>query len=70
MSDALPFIGTGLVFIPWLIIDLFRGKYFAAVIYGILFILSTFIRNLWSQGLWEEGWACIRWRLLSVFMQV
>ena len=55
MSDALPFIGTGLVFIPWLIIDLFRGKYFAAVIYGILFILSTFIREFMEPRLMGRG---------------
>lgn len=55
MSDALPFIGTGLVFIPWLIIDLFRGKYFAAVIYGILFILSTFIREFMEPRLMGKG---------------
>ena len=53
--DALPFIGTGLVFIPWLIIDLFRGKYFAAVIYGILFILSTFIREFMEPRLMGRG---------------
>ena len=41
--------------VPWLIIDLFRGKYFAAVIYGILFILSTFIREFMEPRLMGRG---------------
>lgn len=55
VSDALPFIGTGLVFIPWMIIDLFREKYFAAVIYGVLFILCTFIREFMEPRLMGKG---------------
>lgn len=45
LCDALPFIGTGLILIPWLMIELFRGEYLHALIYGVLFIVCSFIRE-------------------------
>lgn len=45
LCDALPFIGTGLILIPWLLVELFRGQYLNALIYGILFVICSFIRE-------------------------
>lgn len=55
LSDALPFIGTGLIFVPWLIIELFRGDIFHAVLYGCLFIICTFIREFVEPKLVGKG---------------
>lgn len=43
--DALPFIGTGTVFVPWMIIDILNGKYVLAAVYGILYVVCSFVRQ-------------------------
>lgn len=55
LCDALPFIGTGLILIPWLIIELFRGQYLNAVIYGVLFVVCSFIREFVEPKLVGKG---------------
>lgn len=55
ICDALPFIGTGLILIPWLIIEVFRGAYTHAVILGIIFIVCTFIREFIEPKLVGKG---------------
>ncbi len=46
LCDALPFIGTGTIFVPWIIIDIINGKYILASVYGILYIICSFVRQL------------------------
>ncbi len=46
VCDALPFIGTGTIFVPWMIIDILNGKYVMAAVYGILYIICSFVRQL------------------------
>ncbi len=43
--DALPFIGTGSVLIPWAIIELFQGKVLSAALLGTLYLVCSFIRE-------------------------
>lgn len=46
LCDALPFIGTGTIFVPWMIIDVINGKYVLAAVYGILYVVCSLIRQL------------------------
>lgn len=45
LCDALPFIGTGTIFVPWMIIDIVNGKYVLAAVYGILYVICSFVRQ-------------------------
>lgn len=45
LCDALPFLGTGTVFIPWLFIEVFRGKYALAAVYGVIYLICNFTRE-------------------------
>lgn len=46
LLDALPFIGTGLVLIPWTLIELLNQRYTNALILCILFIACSLSREL------------------------
>lgn len=46
LCDALPFIGTGTIFVPWMIIDILNGKYVLAAVYGLLYVICSFVRQL------------------------
>ena len=43
--DALPFIGTGTIFVPWMVIEIMNGKYVLAAVYGILYVICSFVRQ-------------------------
>ncbi|MDY5775802.1 MAG: AI-2E family transporter, partial [Lachnospiraceae bacterium] len=45
LCDALPFFGTGTVFIPWLLIKVFCGQYVLAAAYGIIYLICNFTRE-------------------------
>lgn len=45
LCDALPFIGTGTIFVPWMVIDIINGKYVLAAVYGILYVVCSFVRQ-------------------------
>lgn len=45
-SDALPFLGTGVVFVPWALIDVLMGDYVAAVIHLVIYLVCTFTRQI------------------------
>lgn len=45
VCDALPFIGTGTIFVPWMVIDVINGKYVLAAVYGILYLVCSFVRQ-------------------------
>lgn len=46
ICDALPFLGTGTVFIPWIIIEVVQGKYGYAVLYLVIYISCSMLREL------------------------
>ena len=45
LCDALPFLGTGTVFIPWIILTVFQGKYALAAGYAAIYIVCSIIRE-------------------------
>ena len=45
LCDALPFFGTGTVFIPWLLFKVFCGQYLLAGAYGIIYLICNFTRE-------------------------
>lgn len=55
ICDALPFLGTGTIFIPWLILCLFEGKYLFAVLYGAIYVISTLAREFLEPKLVGKG---------------
>lgn len=46
ICDALPFIGTGTVFVPWAILAVLMGHYQNAAGYLAIYVLCSFIRQL------------------------
>lgn len=44
--DALPFIGTGTVFVPWALVELLLGGYRNAAGFLVIYIVCSFIRQL------------------------
>lgn len=46
VCDALPFLGTGTIFVPWAVIDLLRGKFGLACIYAAVYAVCTFVREV------------------------
>lgn len=55
ICDALPFLGTGIVFVPWLILNLFQGEYGMAVVYGLLYVLCNITREFLEPKLVGRG---------------
>ena len=45
LCDALPFFGTGTVFIPWLLFKVFCVQYLLAGAYGIIYLICNFTRE-------------------------
>lgn len=54
LCDALPFIGTGTIFVPWMIIDIVNGKYILAAAYAVLYVVCSFVRQLLEPRLIGE----------------
>lgn len=71
LCDALPFIGTGTIFVPWMIIDIVNGKYVLAAIYGLLYVICSFVRQFLEPRLIGErlGYPPIA-VLLSIYIGV
>ncbi len=46
ICDAMPFLGTGTIFVPWAIIELVQGKYMLAAIYTIIYTVCTLMREI------------------------
>ncbi len=55
ICDALPFLGTAVVFIPWALIDLLRGEYLLAAVYAGTFALCTFLREILEPKIMGNG---------------
>lgn len=46
LLDALPFIGTGTILLPWALIQVIRGKFFQAAVLATLFLVANTAREL------------------------
>lgn len=55
LCDALPFLGTGTVFIPWALITLLLGNYGSAAGYLIVYLVCTFTRQMLEPKLVGNG---------------
>lgn len=49
--DSLPFIGTGIVLIPWALIDFIKGNYMASVIKAATYLLCMIVREVMEPKL-------------------
>lgn len=52
--DALPFIGTGMVLLPWAAVEAVRGDFFHAAAYVTLFLISNSTRDFMEPRLLGE----------------
>lgn len=46
VCDAMPFLGTGTIFVPWALIEIVQGKYTLAAIYATIYTLCSFLREI------------------------
>lgn len=46
LCDALPFLGTGTIFIPWAVLELLSGKYLLAASYAVIYTVASLTREL------------------------
>lgn len=46
VCDALPFIGTGTIFVPWALVNILLGKYKQALCLFMYYIICSFVREL------------------------
>lgn len=46
LCDAMPFLGTGTIFIPWALLELLRGKYLMAAVYAAIYTIASLSREL------------------------
>lgn len=52
--DALPLFGTGTIFIPWIVIELIRGRFLAAAYLSVLYGICYFLREIMEARLLGE----------------
>lgn len=46
ICDAMPFLGTGTIFVPWAVIELIQGKYMLAAIYTVIYTVCSLMREI------------------------
>ncbi len=46
ICDAMPFLGTGTVFVPWAILEMLQGRYMLAAIYTIIYTICSLMREI------------------------
>ena len=46
LCDALPFLGTGTIFIPWAVFEILSGRYLMAAVYAVIYTLASLTREL------------------------
>ena len=44
--DAVPVLGSGIILVPWALVEIARGDFFAASILTTLFVIATFLREI------------------------
>lgn len=45
ICDLMPFLGTGTILFPWLVVELFLGKYVPAIAYAVIYLVCNFTRE-------------------------
>ena len=46
VCDALPFLGTGTILVPWAIFEITQGKYMLAAIYAAIYTICSLLREI------------------------
>lgn len=46
LCDAMPFLGTGTVFVPWAVFELAQGRYMMAAIYAAIYTICSLLREI------------------------
>ena len=46
LCDALPFLGTGTIFIPWAVLEIINGQYMLAAAYAVIYTIASLTREL------------------------
>lgn len=46
VCDALPFLGTGTILVPWAIFEITQGKYMMAAIYAAIYTICSLLREI------------------------
>lgn len=46
VCDAMPFLGTGTIFVPWAVIEMLQGKYMLAAIYTVIYTICSLLREI------------------------
>ncbi len=46
LCDAMPFLGTGTIFVPWALIEMLQGKYMLAAIYTVIYTICSLLREI------------------------
>lgn len=46
LCDALPFLGTGTILVPWAIFEIIQGKYMMAAIYAAIYTICSLVREI------------------------
>ena len=53
--DALPVFGTGIVFLPWILVELLRQRFLVCLKLSILYAITWLTRELLEPGLLGNG---------------
>lgn len=46
ICDAMPFLGTGTIFVPWAVFKMVQGKYMMAAIYAVIYTICSLMREI------------------------
>lgn len=46
ICDAMPFLGTGTIFVPWAVIEMLQGRYMLAAIYTVIYTICSIMREI------------------------
>lgn len=46
LCDAMPFLGTGTIFVPWAVLEITQGKYMGAAIYAAIYAICSLMREI------------------------
>ena len=44
--DAVPVMGSGIILVPWALVEIARGNFFGASVLITLFVIATFLREI------------------------
>ena len=52
--DAFPVVGSGIILIPWCLIKIIGGDWFAAAVLITIFVIATFLREVMEPRLFAK----------------